>query len=208
MDGVFMRKYGKRIGICLLIAAVCWTGGLLRDRQMLHNELIRLHVVGASDSAEDQAVKLQVRDAVLESLETELQNLMDADAAMAYLQENLPKIESAANSFLESAGITDRVQVCLTREAFPARLYDTFALPSGVYQTLRIVIGAGEGRNWWCVAFPALCMGATTEDFEAVASSAGFSEALTAALESDEDYEIRFYLLDLLGRIENLLRKG
>ena len=208
MDGVFMRKFGIRIGICLLVAAIFWTGGLLRDRKVLHDELVRLHVVGASDSDEDQSVKLQVRDAVLESLEAELQNLTDADAAMAYLQENLPKIESAANSFLESAGVSDRVQVSLDREEFPTRLYDSFALPSGVYQTLRIVIGAGEGQNWWCVAFPDLCMGATTEDFEAVASSAGFSDALSAALETDEGYEIRFYLLDLLGRIENLLRRG
>ena len=206
MDGVFMRKFGVRIGICFLIAVLCWTGGLLRDRQILDHELVRLHVVGASDSAEDQSVKLQVRDAVLKSLETELRNLTDAEAAMAYLQENLPKIEGAANAFLESAGISDRVRVNLAREEFPSRFYDTFALPAGIYNTLRVVIGAGEGRNWWCVAFPALCTGATAEDFEAVASGAGFPEALTAALETDEGYEIRFYLLDLLGRIENLLR--
>jgi stage II sporulation protein R len=85
--------------------------------------------------------------------------------------------------------------------------YETFALPSGVYNTLRIVIGSGEGKNWWCVAFPGLCMGATVEDFEEAASCAGFSDTLTAALETEEGYELRFYFLDLLGRIGNFLHK-
>ena len=207
MDGVFMRKYGFRIGACLLIAAFFWTAGLLKDRETLHRELVRLHVVGASDSEEDQSVKLRVRDAVLESLQADLQKLSDADAAMAYLEENLPKVETAANAFLESAGVADRVKVSLGPEEFPARFYDTFALPSGIYNTLRVVIGPGEGKNWWCVAFPGLCMGATVEDFEEAASCAGFSDTLTAALETEEGYELRFYFLDLLGRIGNFLHK-
>ena len=202
-----MRKYGFRISVCLLIAAFFWTAGLLRDRETLHRELVRLHVVGASDSAEDQSVKLRVRDAVLDSLQEDLNQLSDADAAMAYLQENLPKIEGVANAFLETAGVGDRVRVSLGQEAFPTRFYETFALPSGVYNTLRIVIGSGEGKNWWCVAFPGLCMGATVEDFEEAASCAGFSDTLTAALETEEGYELRFYFLDLLGQIGNFLHK-
>ena len=200
-----MGKYGKRIGICLLVAAIFWTVGLIRDRNLLKEELVRLHVVGASDSEEDQAVKLRVRDAVLRSLGTELEHLTDGDAAVGYLREQLPKIEAAANEALEAAGFSDRVRVSLGMEAFPTRYYETFALPSGVYRTLRVVIGAGEGQNWWCVAFPGLCTGTTSEEFEEAASCAGFSEELTQTLETEGSYEIRFYLLDLLGRIENLL---
>lgn len=200
-----MGKYGKRIGICLLAAALIWTAGLIRDRNLLKEEMIRLHVVGASDSEEDQAVKLQVRDAVLASLGADLGHLTDGDAAVAYLQEQLPKIEAAANGVLEAAGFSDRVRVSLDMEAFPTRFYETFALPSGVYRTLRVVIGTGEGQNWWCVAFPGLCTGATSEEFQAAASCAGFPEELTQTLQTEESYEIRFYLLDLLGRIENLL---
>lgn len=208
MDGFFMRKYGRRIGICLLITAIFWTSGLIRDRNLLKKELVRLHVVGASDSAQDQAVKLRVRDAVLESIGKEIANLADGDAAVEYLREQLPKIESAANEALAAAGFSDRVRVSLNMEAFPTRLYETFALPSGVYRTLRIVIGSGEGQNWWCVAFPGLCVGATVDDFEEAASCAGFSDELTQTLETKDTYEIRFFLLDLLGRIENLLFEG
>ena len=201
----FMMKYWKRILICLMIALLCWTGGLLRDRNLLKKELVRLHVVGASDSLEDQSVKLQVRDAVLKSLKEEMQNLTDTEEALAYLQVHLPQIEAVANEVLETAGFADRVRVSLGEEMFPVRNYDTFSLPSGIYQTLRIVIGPGAGQNWWCVAFPELCVGAAAEDFQEAASCAGFSPMLTETLDAEPGYEIRFYFLDLLGRLENLL---
>ena len=207
MDGVFMRKCGKRISVCFLIALLFWTGGLIGNRQLLRRELVRLHVVGASDSAEDQQMKLRVKDAIVESLQADLQKLEDAQAAREYLQENLPKIESLANRVLEEAGCTDMAKASLAVETFSARVYDTFTLPAGVYDALRVTIGEGEGQNWWCVAFPSLCLPATSEGFEEAASCAGFPDALTAALEGEEGYEIRFFFLDLLGRIENLLHR-
>lgn len=207
MDGVFMKKQMKRMGICLLLAMLFWTGGLIADKQTLRRELVRLHVVGASDSAEDQQMKLRVKDAIVESLQADLQKLEDAQAAREYLQENLPKIESLANRVLEEAGCTDMAKASLAVETFSARVYDTFTLPAGVYDALRVTIGEGEGQNWWCVAFPSLCLPATSEGFEEAASCAGFPDALTAALEGEEGYEIRFFFLDLLGRIENLLHR-
>ena len=89
-----MRQMGKRIGICLLLAAVCWTVGLVRDRAFLNRELIRLHVVANSDSDEDQAVKLRVRDVVLDSIRSDLKMVGDVNQAKAYLRENLPKIQA------------------------------------------------------------------------------------------------------------------
>ena len=202
-----MKKQMKRIGICALLAALFWTGGLIADKQTLRQELVRLHVVGASDSAEDQQLKLRVKDAIVESLQADLQKLEDAQAAREYLQENLPKIEALANRVLEEAGCTDLAKASLAVETFSARVYDTFTLPAGVYDALRVTIGEGEGHNWWCVAFPSLCLPATSEGFEEAASCAGFPDALTAALEGEDGYEIRFYFLDLLGRIENLLHR-
>ena len=205
MDGVFMRKCGKRISVCFLIALLFWTGGLIGNRQLLRRELVRLHVVAASDSAEDQQLKLRVKDAVVESLRTEMENLTDAEEAKAYLRENLPKIENLANRILRESGSTDMASATLALETFSTRVYDTFSLPAGIYEALRITIGEGNGKNWWCVVFPALCLPATTEGFEEAASCAGFPEDLTSALEGEDGYEIRFYLLDLMGRIENLL---
>ena len=200
-----MRKAGRRILFCLLLAAFFWGGTLVADRQRLRQELIRLHVVAASDSEEHQAVKLQVRDAVLDSLQADLRNLADLEQAKAYLRENLPRIRSVANAVLREAGFDTEAAVTLCPEAFDTRVYDTFTLPAGVYESLRITIGEGEGKNWWCVVFPSLCLPAAGEDFQAAAAGAGFSEALTDTLTGEEGCELRFFLLDLLGKTENLL---
>lgn len=200
-----MKKLLKRVFACFLLVCLVYTIALVLDRQKLRNELIRLHVVAASDSEEDQAIKLQVRDAVLESLKAGLENATDIEAAKAYIESQLPKLEAVANQVLAAAGCGDVATVSLQVEEFAARVYDTFSLPAGLYDSLRIIIGEGEGRNWWCVTFPTLCLPATTEGFEAVAAGAGFSEELTGSLTGE--YEVRFYLLDLLGQLENFLHK-
>ena len=184
-----------------------WSAMLVCDRQTLRQELVRLHVVAASDSAEDQAIKLHLKDAVISSLKADLEKLKNAEEATAYLQENLPKIEALANRILREAGCGDAARVSLREEEFPIRRYDTFSLPSGVYQSLRITIGTGEGQNWWCVAFPGLCLPATTAGFEDAASCAGLSDGLTATLEEKDGYEIRFWLLDAIGRLEIFLHQ-
>lgn len=198
----------KRAGLCLAAVLLVWGWNLVSDREKLNEELIRLHVVANSDSREDQAVKLQVRDAVLESIRSELEDMSDMDAARAYLQENLPKIQFVANETLKAAGVEDDAVVTLCREAFNTRYYDTFTLPAGVYESLRIVIGKGEGHNWWCVAFPSLCMPATSAEFEEKAVGAGFSETLSGTLAGEREYSVRFYLLDAMGRLENKLFAG
>ena len=203
-----MKKLLKRVVICLLIAVFFWCGNLLSHKRQLRENLIRLHVVANSDSEADQAIKLQVRDAVVESLKQDLQSLQNLEEAKAYLQRNLPKIESLANETLKRAGIDGDAVVTLCREAFDKRIYDTFTLPAGVYESLRIIIGQGEGHNWWCVVFPSLCLPATTEGFEDVAAGAGFSEELRHTLTGEEGYQVRFFLLDAMGQLENMFFAG
>lgn len=197
-----MGRKLKRIAILGLVVAVVWTGGLLADKERLRQDILRLHVVAASDSQEDQAVKLRVRDVVLESLHQGLSDLTDLEQAKNYVTQMLPKIEQAANQVLAEAGFDDTVQVSLTDWEFPEREYDTFSLPAGVYNALRVVIGEGEGQNWWCVVFPELCMGATTTEFREMST---FSDSLNDALTGE--YEIRFWLLDKLGQLENFFHR-
>ena len=205
MDGVFMKKIIERCGICFLIAVLFWCGTLISDRQRLNDELIRLHVVANSDSREDQTVKLLVRDAVTESLREELQNVSDIQQAMQYMEEKIPAIREVVQQTLSSLGYQMPVNVSLCRESFDTRVYDTFTLPAGVYRALRIVIGEGAGKNWWCVVFPEFCIPASGEEFENVAAAAGFPQALNSALTSEPGYELRFGLLDVMGRLENIL---
>lgn len=203
-----MGKFRNALLVCFVLAATVWLCGIIADKQILRQELVRLHVVAASDSEEDQTIKLRVKDAVVESLRSDMVGLTSAEEAKAYLRENLPKIEALANRVLQEAGSADQAEVSLAVEEFSARVYDTFTLPAGLYDALRITIGAGDGKNWWCVAFPSLCLPATAEGFEEAASCAGFSDALTAALEGDADYELRFWILDAMGRLENFLHRA
>lgn len=198
-----MRKFAKFVSTLLLIAAAFYLGTISSDKQVLSERLIRLHVVADSDSAEDQAMKLRVRDAITAELESVLENLPDVDAAKAYLQEHLPELEQVANDVLRAAGNGCQAVVTLAKEAFPSREYDTFTLPAGVYESLRVTIGSGEGKNWWCVVFPSLCVSATTDGFEDAAVGAGFSDRLSGTLAGKQEYKVRFFLLDCFGWVEN-----
>ena len=203
-----MKKLFNGILLCTFVAAMIWFGGVLADRQRLNENVIRLHVVADSDETQDQTLKLQVRDAVTEMLMQVMQDLANADEAKAYIQDSLGLIQSVAENTLRSAGCDDPVTVTLEQEAFDTRHYDTFSLPAGVYEALRITIGSGEGKNWWCVVFPTLCYSAAGDEFEDTAAGAGFSDSVTDTLEGKDGYELRFFLLDVLGELENLLRFG
>lgn len=200
-----MKKLIKCAFACALLAAFVWCGTVIADRQRLNEELIRLHVVANSDSADDQELKLLVRDAIIASLRQALADVQDTEQAKEYLQENLPKLQELANKTLDTAGSVQRAVVTLCREGFPTREYDTFSLPAGLYEALRVTIGDGEGKNWWCVVFPSLCVPQTSQGFSDTAAGAGFPDALSGALTGEEPYQIRFYLLDKLGELEKFL---
>ena len=200
-----LKGIWKLCGFVTLAAVLLMGVGLVSDYRTVTDQLIRLHVVANSDSAEDQAVKLQVKDAVVDKLERIMQQMPDAEQAKVYLQSILPELEELANRVLEEAGCQSKATVSLQQESFGVRQYDTFALPSGVYESLRIEIGSGEGKNWWCVVFPTLCIPATSEGFSDAAVGSGFSDTLTSTLTGESGYELRFFFLDCLGKLENLI---
>lgn len=199
-----MMKWIKRLLILVLAASVVTGGaGLLRDQETLEEGLLRLHVVANSDAPEDQAAKLRVKDAVVSMLEETMEAMPTVEEARVYLETHLPQIEETANRVLKELGSGLEAVVTFARERFPTREYDTFRLPAGVYQALRITIGAGEGHNWWCVLFPSLCVPASTQDFTAAAEASGMSQTLAGTLAGDTTgYEIRFRLLDWLGEVK------
>ena len=208
MGGIFMFKLLRLALTFIMIFCAFVLGGVMVDRQNLSRDVIRLHIVAASDREEDQAVKLQIRDAVVACLSSEMQNIPNVEDAKAFLLQNLEKIENVANSVLEKAGFSDKVQVEFDKEAFETRVYDTFTLPAGVYEALRITVGEGNGQNWWCVVFPWFCMPQKEATFDDVAVSAGFSESLTNTVTKQEGYEVRFFLLDCLGQLQNFFFRG
>lgn len=170
----------------------------------LYDNVIRLHVLANSDSTEDQALKLTVRDAVLEKTQTLLQNVDDRAEAEAVLRANLGELEAVAADTLRRAGAENGVTVTLTRERYPTRQYEALAFPAGEYLSLRVMIGEAKGQNWWCVLFPPLCLsGATKQDTEAVCLSAGLSgEQYRVIADTDSTtYKMRFKILEVAEAI-------
>ncbi len=127
------------------------------------SNLVRLHVVANSDSKEDQAVKLDVRDAILAKAEELLSSADTKDEAWRILLERKDEIEAVAAEALRKAGVRYGASVEMGTFDFPERQYGHVTLPAGVYQAVRIVLGSGDGMNWWCVLFPPLCFVRATD---------------------------------------------
>ena len=121
-------------------------------------DYVRLHVIADSDDAPAQAMKLEVHDACLDAARALLSDCADADEAWALLNEHLPALAGAAERAARARGWTGAVRAETGVYAFPERQYGDVLVPAGEYRALRIVIGAGEGRNWWCVLYPSLCL--------------------------------------------------
>jgi len=207
MDGVFMKKYIKRTMIFLvMISIILGIVALYKDFQYIKKNVIRLHVVANSDAPQDQSLKLQVKDYVVEKLQPIISEFYNKDQAEKYIKENLSFIKQISQDALAAFGSNESISVTFGKEAFDTRVYDTFSLPSGIYDSLRIEIGDGEGKNWWCVIFPSLCLPATANDFKTVSTSSGFSDGLTNTLQRSDGYEIRFFILDCFGKLENIFR--
>lgn len=166
----------------------------------LSDAVVRLHVVANSDREEDQRVKLLVRDAVLKEAAGwygEAETLEEANAALCV---HLGAIESAANEALQKSGSSDKAKVQMTDQYFPTRDYEDFSFPAGKYRTLKIVIGKGEGHNWWCVVFPALCIPAAEED-----AFSTLPQAQRELVKKPEGYRVKFKAVEWYEALRSAL---
>ncbi|MBQ8340482.1 MAG: stage II sporulation protein R [Clostridia bacterium] len=178
----------------------------VHGEEAVYDSVIRLHVLANSDSEEDQALKLQVRDAVLDEAQQLLQGTATRAEAEAVLRPNLSRLQQAAAAVVAAAGFDDSVTVTLSDEDYPTRTYEQLAFPAGEYLSLRVMIGAAEGKNWWCVLFPPLCLSAATsrEEAEMAFLAAGLTgEQYRIITDSDENtkYKLRFKLLEVAESI-------
>ena len=183
------------IALSLGLCAGLWAQGRQNN---ISAELVRLHVIAVSDEENEQQLKLRVRDAVLEYLSPVLAAAESPQQARAIIKDNLLPIAEAAAAASEGR----QVSVSLGRESYPSRIYEGFTLPAGSYESLRIVLGEGQGKNWWCIAFPPLCLNAAQcEQMQAVMNSEDY-----ALITRQEGYELRFKIVELWGQLTNMLK--
>ncbi len=162
----------------------------------LYDSVIRIHVIANSDDARDQELKLLVRDGLLEYVKNTVP-LCRRSIAESQIEARRGEMKAVAEEILRSNGSSDPVSVSLTKEAYPTREYESISLPAGQYHSLQVKIGQAEGKNWWCVLFPPLCLDSAT-DTENALLSVGMEEENVKTLRRDgKSYQIRFKILEL-----------
>ncbi|MBE6562678.1 MAG: stage II sporulation protein R [Ruminococcaceae bacterium] len=187
---------------CVLMMGVYCILNLLPvgNETEIYENTVRLHVIANSDSEDDQRLKLLVRDAVLEAVEKK----GSADSkvqAVTNLSDMEEEIIEASEKVLRLEGCEDSVKIDFGKEKYPTRYYENFTLPSGTYTSLRVVIGEGEGKNWWCVLYPPLCTAASEGEAEEEFLAAGFSSEQYKLIKNNSGlkYKIRFRFLEVLS---------
>lgn len=196
-----MYKSGMKIWEISLLLALCFSlclGTWAQAKQSsLSSSLVRLHVIAVSDDEYEQSLKLRVRDGVLSYISPKLRDVKSAQQAQEIIKNELDGIKAAAESSAEGRS----VEVTLSQEYYPTRNYEKFSLPAGKYQSLRVILGEGEGHNWWCVVFPPLCISAAEQE-QAVES---MSEDMRGIVTEKDGYEYKFRILELWGELMELI---
>lgn len=141
----------------LVVLVICIIYGGATQAQISDN-VVRLHIVANSNSVLDQDLKLKVRDAILEHMQEKYPNGATRDQAASYLKKSLPIIKDIASAVLRANGSNISVNANYGVYSFPTKEYDGLALPAGMYEAVRVELGAAEGNNWWCIMFPPLCV--------------------------------------------------
>ena len=180
----WIRQTGYIAGMTV-VTVVLFLGGIKIRQQSLQQgiaeKILRFHVLAASDTKEDQELKLKVRDAVGVYMEEELADALNKSESEELVRLHLGEIEAVAEQTIKEAGYDYPVTASLAYVEFPEKTYGAYVFPAGTYEALEVVIGEGKGHNWWCVMYPNLCFSGSvyerlrevlsTEEYEAVFSS-------------------------------------
>lgn len=201
-----MSRLIKAVSLAMALILMFSLCGFAGECGQIRERVLRLHILANSDSEEDQQLKLQVRDAVVAASAGLFDGVQDEGEALERAREQLPLLEETARQVIADAGYDYGVEISLRNMYFTTRFYDgvnggeSVTLPAGMYDAVRIDIGEGAGRNWWCVVFPPLCVSAAQEPAEAQ-SSATLDDVLDPEqreiVTKPDKYEVRFKIVEL-----------
>lgn len=194
------KKIKISIILSLIISIIFSTVSFAFTCENIRENVLRLHVLAASDSEEDQSLKLKVRDSLLAEGADIFDGSVDIENAVEKITPKISFLESVAKKVVAENGFDYDVKITLEKEFFTTRTYDKTTLPAGKYLALRVVIDNGKGHNWWCVMFPALCLPAAraNTDVEAVLGKKG-----TRLVSKNPKYEPRFKIVEIIEEIKN-----
>lgn len=193
-------KISVTVGIVVAILfSIC---SFAKTSEEIRSDVLRLHVIANSDTSVDQNLKLRLRDYILQEGKDIFNGSVNVENAVKKIEPVLPELEKSAKAFVNQAGFDYDVKISLSKEYFTTRTYETVTLPAGKYLALRVVIGSGEGHNWWCVMFPPMCVPAADkkDEIENV-----FSEKEIKLVESKPKYEPRFKVVEIYEQLKDII---
>lgn len=171
----------------------------IETSENISDQVFRLHILANSDSAEDQQLKLKVRDEILKKGEKVFASSNSLEETIELCKDNIALFQQTAEQCLKDNGSDYEVKVYVDKEYFNTREYDEITLPSGIYNALKIEIGQGKGHNWWCVMFPAICLSSVTDD----ELNKYLSEDEQKLVNSDSKYEVRFKIVEIYEKVKS-----
>lgn len=187
------------ISLGLIIAIVFSFASFNGKCDKIRNEVLRLHILANSDSDEDQCVKLLVRDVLLNSGNEIFSGAANVKNAEESLEAQKRELVEKANKVLAENGFDYEAKIYLAEEFFTTRQYENFTLPAGEYLALKVILGKGEGHNWWCVMYPPLCIPAASEDVEL---DVVLGDDGAKIVNSGNKYKMKFKIIEIIERIK------
>ena len=194
-----MRLFFKSLICSFVISSLISMTGFCSVCENLQSDIFRLHIIANSDSEQDQILKLKVRDGILEYTAELFSECKNRDEAIISAKENLEDIKRFSQDMVYSYGYDYQVDAYITEMDFDTRIYEEFTLPAGKYNALRIVIGNGQGHNWWCMLYPALCIPSAQEKKPELS----LDENETEVISNPDKYEVKFRLVEIFEAIRS-----
>ncbi len=186
-----------------LIICIIATVSFENDCKGIREDILRLHVIANSDEDYDQELKLKVRDALLISGEKVFSGSEDIISAEKSITDQKDILLYSAEETIKNLGFDYDVKIEIARSYFPTKTYGELTLPAGYYKALRVIIGEGKGKNWWCIMFPPLCLPAATDNKEVIRDF--LSDKEMKIVSSDPKVEVRFWLIEKYYQVKNKL---
>lgn len=182
----------------------------LATQKNISRQVIRFHILANSDSEEDQALKLKIKDKILKEYSQQLSDSKSIDETRNMLYENMNGIRQLALTEVRKNGYSYNVNVYMARDYFPTKVYGDVSLPAGVYEALRVEIGNGGGHNWWCVMFPPLCYVDVTQKQVPVEDKMMLKNILDDSeyqliTENTTNVKVRFKIVEIWNEVRNNL---
>ncbi len=200
-----MKKIHISMALALVFSILMTMTGFEARCDSIRTNVLRLHVLANSDSEFDQAVKLAVRDRILAECGDLFERVDSYDAALKQAESNLPALCASAQAQLRELGCEYPVSVEIAQTDFDTRVYDDVTLPAGEYTALQVRIGEAEGKNWWCVCYPNLCIPAASQTDEV---SEVLDEDEAELVTNSGKYIMRFKIVEWYEQIKSRLKKG